>query len=173
MLTIREHLLSRHLDLELHGPVIDEVGRTATFFLWNLSGQAVGYQRYRPDAAKRKDNDPVLARYYNYRTQGTMIAWGVESLGLTPHVVFLTEGVFDAARLTRRGYSALAALTNDPGVDFRNWLGLLNRRVVAVCDNDAAGHRLARYGTQAVVVPDRDLGDAPESYVDHLIKTHG
>lgn len=173
MNTIVEHLKGRHVDLELHRPWIDEDERVATFMLYNLSEKIIGYQQYRPDADKTKNNHPKEARYFTYRKQPTLAVWGVESLHLTPHVVFLTEGVFDAARLTERGYSALAALTNNPTKDLLNWLSMLNRKVVAVCDNDAAGRRLAKFGDVAVFTEDKDLGEADDEYVDWLLKEYG
>ena len=173
MKTILEHLKERHVDLELHRPMIDEVERTATFYLYNLSNQIVGYQQYRPESDKTRNNHPKLARYFTYRKQPTLAVWGLESLYLTPHIVFLTEGIFDAARLTERGYSALAALTNNPTKDLRNWLGMLNRKVVAVCDNDAAGRRLAKFGDVAVFTEDKDLGEADDEFVTRLVNEHG
>lgn len=173
MKTILEHLKERHVDLELHRPMIDEVERTATFYLYNLSNQIVGYQQYRPESDKTRNNHPKLARYFTYRKQPTLAVWGLESLYLTPHVVFLTEGIFDAARLTERGYSALAALTNNPTKDLRNWLSMLNRKVVAVCDNDAAGRRLAKFGDVAVFTEDKDLGEADDEFVTKLLMEYG
>jgi DNA primase len=173
MNTVLEHLKDRHVDLNLHRPWIDEDERVAVFYLYNLSGSIIGYQQYRPDADKMKDNHPKEGRYFTYRKQPTLAVWGVESLHLTPHVVFLTEGVFDAARLTERGYSALAALTNNPTKDLRNWLSMLNRKVVAVCDNDAAGRRLAKFGDVAVFTEDKDLGEADDDYVTRLLNEHG
>ena len=173
MYTILEHLKDRHVDLNLHRPWIDEDERVAVFYLYNLSGSIIGYQQYRPDADKMKDNHPKEGRYFTYRKQPTLAVWGVESLHLTPHVVFLTEGVFDAARLTERGYSALAVLTDDPTKDLRNWLSMLNRKVVAVCDNDKAGRRLAKFGDVAVFTEDKDLGEATDEYVTRLLNEHG
>lgn len=170
METLLQHLKNRHLDVDLHRPVVDEVERVATFYLYNLSKQFVGYQQYRPDSDKTKNNHPKEARYFTYRKQPTLAVWGVESLHLTPHVVFLTEGVFDAARLTERGVSALAVLTNNPTKDLRNWLSMLNRKVVAVCDNDDAGRRLAKFGDVAVFTEDKDLGEADDEYVTSLVK---
>ena len=46
--TMTDHLESRHLDVELHRPMVDDQERVATFYLWNLSGQLVGYQRPLP-----------------------------------------------------------------------------------------------------------------------------
>jgi len=173
MKTVLQLLRERHLDVNLHRPAVDEEERVATFFLYNLSGQIVGYQQYRPDADKVKNNHPTGGRYFTYRNKDTLGVWGVESLYLTPHVLFVTEGIFDAARLTERGFSAVAALSNNPTKDFKNWLSFLNRKVVAVCDNDSAGRRLAKFGDVAVFTEDKDLGDADDSYVDWLLKEHG
>ena len=173
MKTVLEHLKDRHVDLDLHRPWIDEEERVAVFYLYNQSGCIIGYQQYRPDADKTKNNHPKEARYFTYRKQPTLAVWGLESLYLTPHVVFLTEGIFDAARLTERGYSALAALTNNPTKDLRNWLSMLNRKVVAVCDNDAAGRRLAKFGDVAVFTEDKDLGEADDEFVTKLLMEYG
>lgn len=173
MQTVLENLLERHLDLDLHRPVVDEVERVATFYLYNLSGQHVGYHQYRPDATKEANNNPKLSRYFTYRKLPTVGVWGVESLHLTPNVVFLTEGLFDAARLTERGYSALAVLCNDPVKDLHSWLYCLNRKVVAVCDNDAAGRRLAKFGNMSVFTEDKDLGEASDQYVTDLLNHYG
>lgn len=166
---LEQHLRSRHLDLELHRPVLDPVEGLATFFLWNLSGQMVGYQQYRPNASKTQNNDPWNGRYYTFRQSPTVAVWGVESLHLTPQVVFVTEGVFDASRLTELGVSAVAVLSNNSGWDLKNWLGMLGRRVVAVCDNDAAGRRLAKFGDVAVYTQDHDLGDSTDEFVEDLV----
>ena len=156
----------------LHRPALDEVERVATFYLWNLSGQLVGYQQYRPEGEKKPQNNPKQGKYFTYRKQPTLAVWGVETLHLTPHVLFLTEGVFDAARLTERGVSAVAALSNNPTADFRNWLTCLNRTVVAVCDNDAAGRRLAKFGDRVEFTLEHDLGDSDASYVDMLLEKY-
>lgn len=169
MENVYNHLQARHVNFALHRPFVDEVGGVAVFFLYNLSGQLVGYQQYRPSADKKAHNHPKEGRYYTYRQKTTLGVFGLESLHLTPNVVFLTEGVFDAARLTSRGVSALAALSNDPAPDLKNWLQCLNRRVVVVCDNDAAGKKLAKFGDDVVFTNEHDLGDSPESFVDELL----
>jgi len=170
-MNLTEHLLSRHLDLELHQPVVDDVERVATFYLWNLSGQVVGYQQYRPEGEKKPNNNPRFGKYFTYHHQPTVTVWGVESLHLTPHVVFVTEGLFDAARLTQRGVSAVAALTCNPQKDFRNWLSMLNRKVVVVCDGDKAGGMLAKFGDVSLcLLGGKDLGECSDDYVDMLVK---
>ncbi len=170
MKLVVDHLKDRHVDLNLHRPVVDEEARVATFYLYNLSTQLVGYQQYRPEGEKKPQNNPKEGKYFTYRKQPTLAVFGVESLHLSPNVVFLTEGVFDACRLTERGYSALAALSNNPTQDLRNFLTCLNRRVVAVCDNDVAGRRLAKFGDVAVFTEDHDLGDSTDEYVTSLLE---
>lgn len=165
-----QHLKRRHLNVELHRPVVDEVNRVATFFLYNLSGGLVGYLQYRPEGSKKANNEPKLGKYFTYKQRQTLAVWGLESLHLTPNVVFLTEGVFDAARLTERGVSAVAVLGNDSSKDLSNWLSCLNRKVVAVCDNDDAGRKLAKFGDVSVFTKDHDLGDSSDEFVDELLK---
>ncbi len=170
MVTVRQHLANRHLDLDLHRPIIDEVDYTAVFLLWNLSGQIVGYQQYRPHASKERKNDPREGRYFTYRKQPTIAVWGVESLKLTSDIIFVAEGIFDAARLTRRGVAAIAVLSNDPTQDVRNWLYCLGKKIVVVYDNDKAGKRLQSCSKYQVTTGEKDLGDADEEEVDKILK---
>ena len=170
---VLQHLRERHLDVDLHRPVIDEVEGVATLFLWNLSGALVGYQQYRPHASKAPNNDVRLGRYFTRLKQPTIAVWGVESLDLTPHVVFVTEGVFDAARLTERGYSAIAVLSNDHKREVRKWLKSLARKVVVVCDNDNAGRRLAKFGDVVAFTEEKDLGDSSDEFVTNLLEKYG
>jgi hypothetical protein len=170
---VRQNLESRHLDIQLHRPVIDEVESIATFYLWNFSGQMVGYQQYRPFVLEKKTNDPRSSRYFTLVKQPTIAVWGLESFYLRNDVLFLTEGVFDAARLTYLGFPAIALLSCDPKKDTRNWLMMLNRRVIAVCDNDAngSGKKLAKFGNEAYFLESKDLGDSTDDEVgDFLFK---
>ena len=166
-----DHLKSRHMNLDLHKPVLDDVERLATFYLWNLSGQLVGYQQYRPEGTKKPQNNPKEGKYYTYRRKEDLTVWGLESLHLSD-TVFVTEGVFDACRLTSRGYAALAVLSNDPSSDVRNFLYMLRRKVVVVADNDKAGRKLAKFGDQVVYTQDKDLGDSDEEFVTYLLEKY-
>ena len=50
---------------------------------------------------------------------------------------------------------------------------MLNRPVVAVCDNDDAGIKLSTFGDYVEVVPEgKDLGDATEDYVQYLLNKY-
>ncbi len=53
-MSILNHLHSRDLDTHLHTVWMSEIEGTAVFPLWNLSGQMLGYQQYRPTAFKEK-----------------------------------------------------------------------------------------------------------------------
>jgi hypothetical protein len=172
---LKDHLKSRHLNFELHRPMLDEVNNVATFYLWNLSGQMTGFLQYRPDGTKDVNNDRDVGKYFHYTSKGcnSLSLFGVESLHLSPNVVFVVEGMFDATRLTEKGYSALALLCNDSNNNLRTFLKLLDRKVVAVCDNDKAGKKLAKFGNYSVVCEDHDLGDSSDEFVNELLRKYG
>jgi hypothetical protein len=171
---ITDHLRFRHFDLSLHQAWVDEIGGVATFPLWNLSGQMVGYQQYRPSGDKKKFNNPREGRYFTFRKNRVVGVWGLESWSLS-RTLFVTEGVFDAARITARGFSAIATLSNDLDPSTRAWLRICRaqRPVVAVCDNDVAGRKLAKFGHRYHIVETGDLGDASEDYVTDLLVEFG
>ncbi len=119
---------------------------------------------------KKKNNLPSEGRYFTYTKKHSVYVLGLESFHLTPTHLFVTEGIFDATRLTSRGVSAIAVLSNDPTISTKNWLQSLGRTIVVVADSDSAGKKLIKVGHRSVVVPDGDLGDATPEYVDNLIK---
>ena len=104
MTKLTEHLKARHLDLDLHRPVLDDENDVATFYLWNLSGQLVGYQQYRPSGSKTNHNDPREGKYFTFRKLPTVAVFGVETLHLTPNLVFVTEGVLMLQDYQRKAY---------------------------------------------------------------------
>jgi hypothetical protein len=169
------HLHSRYLDTRLHRVWLDNANCVATFPLWNLSSQLVGYQQYRPRASKERKNDPRLGRYFTKIKDGKVGMWGLESFHYS-NTLFLTEGIFDAARLSYLGYAAVALLSHDVSVSTASWLNIVraSRRVVAVCDSGIAGRRLSKYGTDYFVVEGcADLGEASDDYVRQVVKEYG
>jgi hypothetical protein len=173
-MNVLEHLKSRHFDSVVHTVWVDDDEGVATYPLWNLTGQMVGYQQYRPSATKKRDNHPRDSRYFNWRKDKVVGAWGLESWKFS-NTLFVTEGVFDACRLTSRGFSAVALLSNDIDSSTREWLYMVksNRFVVAVCDNDVAGRKLAKCGHVAHVMEDgKDMGEASDEYVTNFLKEY-
>lgn len=169
------HLQSRHLDLRLHRVWVDKSKRVATFPLYNLRGQLLGYQQYRPDGSKDVNNDPREGKYFTRKPNNPEPTyWGVESWNLS-NTLFLVEGLFDAARLTSLGYSALAVFTNNPGPNFLGFIRLVQqlRPVVAVCDADAAGIKLAKYAHKhCTLTTGKDVSEAEEQEVLALVKQY-
>jgi hypothetical protein len=172
-MTVLQNLKERHLNLSLHRPIISEKENTATFILYTLTGSLVGYHQYRPNAPKTKNNCPKNSRYYTYKKQATHAVFGLESLSISNGVLYLTEGIFDCARLTYNNKSAIAALCNSPTKDFKNFLMCLSRPVVAVCDSDHAGSKLSKFADYVEVAPKgNDLGSSPDSYVHYLLNKY-
>jgi DNA primase len=171
-MSLLEHLRSRHLDIDLHRPIIDEENDLATFYLWNLSGCLIGFQQYRRFGVKKPNNNPKEGKYFTFRKQPTLTVWGIESLHLKSNILYVTEGVFDAARITKKGFPAIAVLSNSPNADLKNWLQCLSRTIVVVADNDNAGKMLAKFGDYAEFTQEKDLGDSSEEFVDKLLQKY-
>lgn len=140
---IEEHLKKRGIDPEKTRIIIDKESQDVFFFLYNLSGQMVGYQKYNPNYPKTGQNtvsDPRMVKYYNYITEeerGRMIAvWGLESLKMTDKYFFIVEGIFDAARIHQAGHPAIAMLCNNPNEQTKEWLKTLPHTKIVIYDND-------------------------------------
>lgn len=169
---MKTHLVERRMDLNLHTAFVSD-DDVVVFPLWNLTGQMVGYQQYRPTASKERQNDPREGRYFTKR-RGDVGVWGLESWS-RPGPLFVVEGIFDAAAVTHCGGAAIALLANDPDKSTLRWLWTVRRfrKVVAVCDSDKAGAKLAKVGHIAHTVETyKDLGDAPNEYVTNMINRY-
>ena len=174
---IKSHLKDRGIDMERVKPVIDEESNNVYFYLYNLSGQLVGYQKYNPLLPKigqNKLSDPKLAKYYTWVTdepKGNKIAvWGLESTEFTDKYLFITEGIFDAARIHEAGYPAIAILGNDPSPQLKNWLSTLPQKKIVIYDNDKAGIKLKKVGNISFTVTHgKDMNDLnPEEAKEFL-----
>jgi len=173
MRTIAQHLEDRWYDTNLHRAWISEEQRCVAFPLYNLSGQIVGYQRYRPDSDKKRKNDPREGRYFTRIKEQKVGVWGLEAWRNSA-ILFITEGVFDAARFTWHRYSAIATLSNDPSPQLTNWLWVVRqqRKVVVVCDGDAAGRKLGKFGHVAIELPEgKDVGSLTKDEFGGLLNT--
>ena len=167
---IKSHLIDRHVDLDLHKPHLSET--SATFMLYSLTGKLVGYQRYMPLREKLCSNNPN-GRYYTYRSNDEICIFGLETYKPNS-TVYITEGIFDAVRLTKRGCTAFALLTNSPTTSVLNFISLLPNSIVAIIDNDTGGKFFRKkigHVANAIVTCThfKDLGDSPESFVDTII----
>lgn len=167
---VKAHLLSRGLRPERYRFVVtDDDEGVAWFALWNLSGQLVGYQQYRPDGDKKNHNDPKSGKYYTY-AKDNIAVWGLETLEYRHDVLFLTEGIFDAVKLHDLNLPAIAVLANNPR-SIRPWLNSLARTTVGVCDNDPAGKALGKLCDHALhCTTEKDLGAMTPEEVREFVK---
>ncbi len=172
---VSQHLHSRYLNSTLHTVWLDE--DLATFPIWNLSGQLVGYQQYRPLESKKPQNNPKEGRYFTRLEKGKVGVWGLESWKLS-NTLFVCEGVFDASKVTWLGFSAVAVLSFDVNPDTASWLSTVSkfRPTVALCDAGVPGLKLAKHTTKHFQLVDyADIGDCPIEYVHDLcskLNTH-
>jgi len=171
-LNIKEHLDYRGLDFSVVTPVMTD--GVATFYLYNLSGQIVGYQHYNPLGTKafnQKKADRSLMKYFTWVSGSKkdlnkkIGVWGLESYSVTCNRIIITEGLFDAAPFHRYGECAIAILSNDPCKMVRQWLRVLPQQKIVVSDNDGSGSKLEKVGDLVVRVksPFKDVGEIWES----------
>ena len=160
------HLKERGIDPDKTKVIIDEESGDSFFFLYNLSGQIVGYQKYNSKYPKVGQNklDTGMTKYYNWVTsedKSKMIAvWGLETYKITDKYLFITEGNFDIARAHEAGYSGIAVLCNDPSLQVSYWLKTLPQIKIVIYDNDKAGQKLKKLGDYSFSTQSgKDLND--------------
>lgn len=165
---IIQHLKDRGVDFEKTNIIVDLNSNIAVFLLFNLSGQLVGYQQYDPSKPKNRGNKPEEQKYFTFvskMAQHTIAVWGLETISDVKYL-FLVEGVFDAIKLHNEGLPAIAALGNDPKL-IMPWLKAMDKLVIVVADNDAAGNKLKKLGNIALTTPEpyKDLGEMPQEEI--------
>lgn len=162
---LRNHISSRHMDISLYeGASLYPLENVVVFPLWNLSGQFIGFQQYRPLASKDKRNNPRDGRYYTIYRKGQHAVWGLESWDFDNRLVVLTEGIFDACRLHNRGVPAIAVLGSNTK-HLNNWLYSVNRKIFKVDDLERSN--LGNY--ESIRCPAKDLGECDNSQLDDVI----
>lgn len=157
---LNEHLKERHLQIDRYNGIMITNEESIIFPLWNLSGQMVGYQQYRPNASKDKKNNPREGRYYTsihgnkYNKQIGM--WGLESYHYNNKVLVITEGIFDCCRLHNLNIPAVALLSSSSGF-YKNWLTSTGRKIYKV--EDSHGSLLGPYENLNIPYYRNDIGD--------------
>ena len=168
---IAKHLQARGLDISLYSwvSIFDDV---ALFWLWNLSGQLVGYQQYRPEADKQAKNDPRDGRYYTSihgdKYSKPLAVWGLESLDYRSDVLVISEGIFDACQFHNIGVPCVAVLSSS-AKPLRNWLWCLNREIYQAIDRE--GSKLGQYKTLHPAPGYSDFGEMPLELTKQIWET--
>lgn len=175
--SIEDHLKERGVDLSKTKVVLDTENNYASFFLYNLSGQLVGYQFYNPNGSKKLNQnkfDKALMKYYTFASDSKMVVYGLESYNLKSPYLFLTEGVFDTIKIHNAGYPSIAVLSAKPKKDVKTWLNTLPQIKIAILDNDEnlSGDKLKSFSDYHFKTPDpyKDLGDMNQKDVNKFIE---
>lgn len=143
---IHAELLRRHYNYNKFAVWIDQTENLATFPLYDTVGRLVGYQQYNPSTHEKKSNDPKCSRYFTYhrgvKDTGYGVVWGLDNIQHYNGTLFVTEGVFEAARILSLGYDAIAILSSCPPKQTITQLyGLGFEKLIWCGDNDKAGRR--------------------------------
>lgn len=173
MIDLHSHLVTRGMNPALYrGVAYDHENEAVTFPLWNLSGQMVGYQIYRPTINDKKINDENLGRYYTYLPRGVDGAFGIETIRpFDASPIYCVEGVFKAAVLHRLGYQAIALLTSTPK-RWKPWFRIMRktRRLIGIGDPDPAGQKLVNIVGAGSVTPECDLDEMSDEDIIEFVE---
>lgn len=164
-----KHLEERGMNPKLYSYAKSYSASTITFYLWNLSGQLVGYQQYRPNKVDKRVNNPKMSRYFT-RLKEKDGVFGLELLDFSKKTIYIVEGIFKAAVLHRLGYNAIAVLTNHPK-RLRPWFRILRAQgwiLVAIGDNDSAGQKLVNTVKSGFLSP-MDLDEMKDEDIISLL----
>lgn len=162
MKPLLDHLKQRWFHPQRYSGVwLDHTTPSVTVSLWNLSGELTGYQTYQPHQPKLKNNNRS-GRYFTWHTPGKLAVWGLETIQPWHSQLFVTEGIFESARLHHAGFASIAVLGNNPRM-LTQWFSLLPWQIITVIQADAAGQRLIKYGHQHIFTKDRDLDELSNS----------
>lgn len=147
------HLNSRGLAVQgqVEGYSVDLDNEVTDFMLWNMSGQLVGYQRYKWQPPKMSRN-PKEGKYFTRLTKGKLAVWGLHSYK-SNEPLYIVEGIFDAVSMHIIGKACVAVLTNSPK-HLKNWFRCLPNKTIAILDGDSAGKSLAALCDEAIQLPD-------------------
>lgn len=171
MNNLRTHLIARRCNPDTYHVHIDEENNTATFMLFNLSGQMVGYQQYRPDRPKNTSGgraggyNPYEMRYFTKIDRERFGFFGFPQLNPEDRTLYVVEGLFDACALHSLGKNAIAVLCNNPK-PMREQIQVLGYNTVAVCDGGREGRRLANVCNKSVTCPE---GEDPSSMTEEAL----
>lgn len=169
-----EHLHNRGLRPWHHLLGLDHASETVHFPLYGPNFRLVGYQRYFWRGTKKSNSNQLgnAAKYFTWITPAYR-PYGVYGLdncfGYGP--LFITEGIWDAISIGNCWRDCIAVLSATPARELREWIQLLfgNRLIIAICDRDGTGGKLARIAHRALTIPApwKDSNEMPE---DELTK---
>jgi hypothetical protein len=165
-----KHLEERGMNPKLYNYAKSYSASTVTFYLWNMSGQIVGYQQYRPLKTSKRENNPRQSRYFTKLKEKDGV-FGLELLDFNQRTIYIVEGIFKAAVLHRLGYNAIAVLTNHPK-RLKPWFRILRAQgwnLVAIGDNDSAGQKLVNTVNSGFLSP-MDLDEMKDEDIISLLR---
>lgn len=174
-----DHLKSRGLDTSKTHVLYDEESSDTYFFLYNLSGQMIGYQKYNPKGIKKDYGED--ARYYTYvgkeydkldnANKSKISVYGLETYDMNKNYLFVVEGIWDVIKLHNMGEPAVANLGNSLSDQQRNWYLTLPQKIIVIRDKDDAGKNLLKIADHVFMAPGeyKDLGEMSQKEVNNFI----
>jgi len=170
-----DHLKSRGVDPKRTHFVHDTESNNTYFFLYNLSGESIGYQKYNPDNEKAGGLGWMGRYFTKVRKEATghskIAVYGLETYQIDKDYFFITEGIFDVIKVHNVGEPGIANLGCSVSKQAKNWYNSLPQIKIVIQDRDDAGTELGTIGDYVYTVPEpyKDLGEMPQEEVNEFI----
>lgn len=168
--------MSRGVDPDKTFFVHDEQSNNTYFFLYNLSGECVGYQKYNQNNPK-EGGLGWMGRYFTKVQKGAsghskIAVYGLETYDIKKDYFFVTEGIFDVIKVHNAGEPGIANLGCSVSRQSLSWYRTLRQMKIVIQDRDDAGTELGRVGNHVYTVPEpyKDLGEMPQQEVNKFIQ---
>ena len=170
-----DELKSRGVDPSRTYFIHDTETNNTFFFLYNLSGESIGYQKYNPDN-KKGTGLGWMGKYFTrvakeHTGHSKIAVYGLETYKFGKEYFFVTEGVFDVIKVHNMGEPGIANLGCSVSKQAKNWYGSLPQLKIVIQDRDDAGTELGSIGDYVYTVPEpyKDLGEMPQEEVNEFI----
>lgn len=170
------HVLSRGVDPDKTYFVYDRKTNNTYFFIYNLSGDIVGYQKYNPDNPKETGLG-YMGRYFTKVQKGAtghskIAVYGLETYKIDSKYIFIAEGVFDIIKIHNMNEPGIANLGCSVSKQAINWYSTIPQIKIVIQDRDDAGTELGKVGDYIYTVPEpyKDLGEMPQKEVNKFIE---
>lgn len=171
-----QHLLDRGIDSNITHFIHDVETNNTYFFLYNLSGEFIGYQRYNPNYSKKNGNNYKNMYFTKVKKSLTghnvMKLFGLEKYDISKSYLFVAEGIFDIIKIHNMGEPGVANLGCSVSSQDKNWYSTIPQIKIVIQDKDEAGSELGKIADYSYTVPEpyNDLGEMPQEEVNKFIE---
>ena len=172
---ILDHLGKRRMNFEIYNPIVDYLNQNVCYFkIYDLMGNICNLMRYNSEGCKKRTNSEDSKYYFISGNKKNENIFGLETLYLSPNILFICEGIFDSCSFSFLGYSSIAINTKLSSIskNTKRQIDLISigRKTIYCPDIDDLNFK--KEGKN-IIFPEKgkkDIGDSSIEYIKEQIK---